>query len=499
MRLAKQNRVKVFCSVVMLVCMMCFGVNAQNYWSKYLPSIGTFSSARAADLNSDGTMDLIFGAGRQEFQSCDTAVVAFNGVSGELLWTASAEDQIFGSSLLIDINNDQIEDVIIGGRSAELIALDGVSGDVVWRFKDVNLPKEIENILLFNFYNPQLVGDLDGDGISDLLVSNGGDVMAEAFDSNRPVGSLILVSAKTGKYISHANMPDGRETYMSVSVNLGMDNPEIVFGTGGETIGGSLYVAKLSNVLSKDLSKATKLHTSQNKGYIAPVVRVDITRDGILDIVANSVDGRLVLIDGEDFSIVWELSLPETEAYSMPCIGYFNGDNVPDIFISFGKGIWPNIEWSIQKMVSGATGQVEYTDSLGYYQSSSPVSVDLNGDGIDEVIMSLNFQGKDSLDQSIMQNALVAIEFISKEAIYLSNLNDGANLATTPWIGDLDDDGFLDFVYSHSVKPYSFKYNFDGIKIHRLTTEIPIYDKVRWGAYQGSQYDGIFKTKLQPK
>jgi len=468
----------------------------QTSWAKTLNNIGTFSSPRASDLNGDGVKDILFGAGRQEFQACDSSVIAFDGLSGELLWTAGSIDQMFGSALLTDIDGDEVDDVIIGGRSGELIALSGKSGSELWRFYTANDLEAIGLTKIYNFYNPQLIPDQDGDGTKDIIVSNGGDVMVRPYDPNRPAGYLIVINGKTGKHIAHAAMPDGKETYMSVTVVESKSSGEvdIVFGTGGETIGGSLYVDKLSNILNGDLSTAKVLHTSKAKGYISPVVCADFNMDGVLDIVVSSVDGRLVLIDGASYEIVWQLGVPGTEAYSMPCLGYFNDDDFLDIFISYGQGIWPNIEWGVQKMINGKTGEVEFSDELGYYQSSSPIAVDLTGDGIDEVMMSFNFLGKDSIDQRIYQNSLVGIEFKSKEVPYLAARELGSNLATTPWVGDLDEDGFLDFVYCHSIKPYASKYNFDGMKVHRIVTQIPLYKELKWSAYQGSNYDGIYKV-----
>lgn len=474
-------------------------VNSQSSWSKTLDNIGTFSSARVSDLNKDGVKDILFGAGRQEFEACDSSIIAFDGLTGELLWTGSSIDQIFGSALLFDIDGDEVDDVIIGGRSGELIAMNGSSGEELWRYYHANDLEDNSLPKIFNFYNPQHIPDQDADGVKDIIVSNGGDVMVRPHDPNRPAGHLIIVSGKTGKHIAHAAMPDGKEIYMSVTVseNVQKGDIEIIFGTGGETIGGNLYVDYLSSVLKGDLSGAKILHTSESKGYISPVARADFNKDGMLDIVANSVDGRLVLIDGSSFEVVWQLAIPGTEAYSMPCLGHFNGDDVLDIFISYGRGIWPNIEWGVQKMINGKTGEIEFEDELGYYQSSSPIAVDLTGDGIDEVMMSFNFLGKDSIDQRIFQNSLIGIEFKSKEVLYLATIEPGSNLATTPWVGDLDDDGFLDFVYCHSIKPYASKYNFDGIKVHRLTTQIPVYKELKWSSYQGSNYDGIYRIDKQ--
>ena len=488
------RRQKLCCILVMCLVAQVSCLYSQTSWSKTLDNIGTFSSARVSDFNGDGVKDILFGAGRQEFQACDSSIVAFDGLSGDVLWTGSSIDQIFGSALLIDIDGDTVDDVIIGGRSGELIAMNGRSGEEIWRYYNANDLEADGMPKIFNFYNPQLIPDQDADGVKDLIVSNGGDVMVKPYDPNRPAGCLMVISGKTGRYIAHAPMPDDKEIYMSVTVSENMlnDKLEIIFGTGGETIGGNLYMDYLSNVLKGDLSGAKVLHSSESKGYISPVARADFNRDGMLDIVVNSVDGRLALIDGSSFEIVWELTVPATEAYSMPCLGYFTDDDVLDIFISFGQGIWPNIEWGVQKMINGKTGEVEFTDELGYYQSSSPIAVDLTGDGIDEVMMSFNFLGTDSLDQNFIQNSLIGIEFKSKEVLYLASIELGSNLATTPWVGDLDDDGFLDFVYCHSIKPYAAKYNFDGMKVHRLVTQIPLYKPLKWSAYQGSNYNGIY-------
>lgn len=493
--------VKVIIKVNFVICFLAINFGellSQTSWSRTLDNLGTFSSPRTADLNGDGVKDILFGAGRQEFISCDSSVVALDGESGELLWTTGAIDQMFGSALLIDIDDDLVNDVIIGGRSGELIAINGKSGKEIWRFYEVNDLEKIGLSKIYNFYNPQLIPDQDEDGVQDIIISNGGDVLVKPHDPDRPAGHLIVVSGATGSHISHAAMPDGKESYMSVSViyNEVKEDHEIIFGTGGETIGGSLFVDYLSSVMAGDLSSARVLHTSPTKGYISPVARVDLNGDEVLDILVSSVDGRLACIDGVDFEIDWELKVPETEAYSMPCIGHFNDDDTPDIFISYGQGIWPNIEWGIQKMINGKTGVVEYTNDIGYYQSSSPIAVDLTGDGVDEVMMSINLQSKDSLGFRIVQNSLVGIEFNSKEVIYLSKIEMGSNLATTPWVGDLEQDGFLDFIYFHGTNPRN--YNFDGMKIHRIVTQIPLYKELKWSAYQGSNYNGIFHV-TKPK
>ena len=140
----------------------------QSSWTKDLPGIGTFSSARVADLNGDGVDDIVLGAGKEELQKSDSGVIALDGKTGSLLWHVSSRDQMFGSAVFQDINKDGHPDVFISGRSSELIAIDGFTGKPIWRFDPHS--KKNNKKEWFNFYNPQWIPDQDKDGLMDLLV-----------------------------------------------------------------------------------------------------------------------------------------------------------------------------------------------------------------------------------------------------------------------------------------------------------------------------------------
>ncbi|NRB47898.1 MAG: PQQ-binding-like beta-propeller repeat protein [Saprospiraceae bacterium] len=465
----------------------------QGSWTAKMGTVGSFSSPRVADLNQDKVLDIILGAGREEFQACDSAVIALDGKTGALLWKVEAKDQIFGSAALKDINADGVLDPVIGGRSAELIAIDGAKGEVLWRFNPkVHADKDNQEHW-FNFYNPQFINDQNKDGVDDILISNGGDVMAEPYDPDRPPGYLVVVSGKDGQLLARAPMPDGKETYMSITISprkKGRDY-DIVFGTGGETIGGNLYVGRLSAVMKGDLTAAKILESSKDKGYIGPAGKVDITGDGIDDIVVNAVNGRLVAFDGKQYKKLWEVVRPNSESYSSMAIGYFTPDATPDFFVSYAQGVWPKLDWSAQIMVNGKTGQVEFSDSLGFYQNTTPVVLDWNNDGQDEILMSVNFQEIKNVFQKFFYNMLVIIDFKTEDVLQIGDKFEGNNLSSTPWIGDLDADNNLDIIYCHGTNN-RHTYTFDGIKIHRIKTTLPLYKKIIWGAYQGSYYDGIF-------
>lgn len=461
----------------------------QNTWEKKLPGVGTFSSPRVADLNDDGVGDIILGAGRVEFQSCDSAVIALDGKTGDLLWNVSAKDQIFGSASLLDITNDGIVDVFISGRSAELIAINGKTGNVIWRFK---APNSSINTW-FNFYNSQFIPDQNNDGVQDILVSNGGDVLAEPYDPNRPAGQLVIFDSTNGEIISRAIMPDGKETYMSVAVLPGQtsDFKNVIYGTGGETLGGNLFLTSIAEIMAGDLSKSIKLDSSKTKGFIAPAAWVDLNNDGIHDIVANAVDGRLIAIDGKTHQSIWTAFMKDTEAYSSLAIGRFNSDSIPDLFVSYAQGVWPKLNYTKQYLVDGKTGNIQFMDSLGFYQTSTPVVAELTGDNLDEVLLSVNYQSFDSLQLKYLHNMLVVIDFKTMEVIELDLKNDGYNISSTPWIGDLDENGYLDLVYCHSTNAKQ-SFTYDGMQVNRIDSQVSIKRKIKWGAYMGSAYNGVY-------
>lgn len=465
----------------------------ESTWIKELPGVGTFSSPRATDLNGDGVKDIVLGAGRVEFIACDSAVVALDGKTGDMLWNVGARDQVFGSANLKDLNGDGVDDVLINGRSAELKAINGKTGEVLWEFFTPSEGQIASEAGWFNFYNAQFIPDQNNDGMEDILVSNGGDVMVEPYDPDRPAGNLLVISSLTGELLAKAMAPDGKEIYMSVIVRqVEPDGPyKVVFGTGGETIGGNLFVTTLADVMNEDLSQATKLATSPNKGFIAPPVWVEITGDTYPDIVASAVDGRVLAFDGHSLEPLWSTTLKNTEIYSSLAPGYFTEDEVPDFFLSVAQGTWPKLEWNKQFMINGLNGQIEYVDSMGFYQTSTAVVLDADNDGRDEALLSINYQELNQLYQKFFRNMLIMIDFETGAVDQMGRPFKGNNISTTPWIGDLDDDGYMDLIYCHGTNE-RHTYTFDGLKVHRISTDIRLHKPIKWGAYMGSAYNGSY-------
>ena len=468
-------------------------------WNVYMPGVGTGSSPRVADLTGDGVLDIVMGAGGRENQPSDTAIIALDGRDGTLLWHRAGRNQMVGSAVFKDVTGDGVVDVFIGGRSAQLVALNGKTGGLIWEFFPLeNAPGKRANPAdagWYNFFNPQFVADQDGDGLEDLLISNGGDYSVPPRDPNRPAGNLLVISSRNGRLLAKAPVPDGKETYMSpvVADFEGDGTWWVIFGTGGETIGGNLYRARLTEVLGGNLAGARLLASSPEKGFIAPPALADITTDGVPDIVVNSVDGRTLAIDGRSDSLLWQVETRHTEGYSSPAVGYFNQDSIPDFFSNFGLGAWPTIVNSVQLLVDGKTGQVLYRSNLGGFQYASPVSADMNGDGFDDGLLSLNTWYSGTYE-NVYYAQLMVFDFHHRKNYPAGDTLLGQNLASTPWAGDLDGDGTLDIISCSTgvLRQTNDIDNPKALRISLLQTGQPIRKTLRWGAYMGSSYNGVF-------
>ncbi|KAA5549135.1 outer membrane protein assembly factor BamB family protein [Adhaeribacter rhizoryzae] len=464
-------------------------------WQIHLRGQGTASSPRLVDLNNDGVLDVVLGAGGYENMPSDTAVIALDGRDGRLLWHVPGRNQVVGSANFKDISGDKIPDIFIGGRTGELLAINGATGKEIWRFYPLNTKRLPADSGIYNFYNPQFIPDQDNDGQEDILISNGGDYRVKPNDPRRPAGKLMVISAATGKVLAQALVPDGRETYMSlvkVALQPGGDE-EIIFGTGGETIGGHLYRVSLKELLNNNISAAVPLAEGKNKGFVAPPLVTDITEDGIYDIIANTVDGRILAINGATDSLIWQVITSGTEIYSSPAVGYFNNDRIPDFFVNAGIGKWPRIKQSVQYMIDGKTGEIKFQKVSGTFLYGSPVTADFNNDGFDDGLISINSREQDNSPRS----QLWVYDFHNKKEYPISATLEGNNIGSTPWLGDMDQDGQLDIVSSTINIPGS-RNDIDrptDLRVFRLKTNIPLKKEITWGSYMGNHYNGILQNK----
>ena len=239
-----------------------------------------------------------------------------------------------------------------------------------------------------------------------------------------------------------------------------------------------------------NIQSASILASDSLKGFIAPPTLTDINGDKIDDIIANAVNGRLLAIDGKSYQLIWEVNQPGYEVYAAPCPGFFNDDNIPDFFANFSEGIWPDVVRCKQIAVDGNDGSILLTDSAGFFQMASPVSADLDQDTFDEVILSLNYEYYPETASGItlppvIQNQLQVFDINDQKKYSLTEGIDGANMAITPWLGDLNGDNQLDIIYGAHENGTDFT-AFKNLILKRIVTNRAVPEKY-WGGYMGNQ------------
>lgn len=488
--------IPLFC----LSLVACSTKKTELTWSKSFNKIGSQSSPKATDLNQDGILDIIMGAGENEYQASNKGIIALNGVDGQILWEHPCTDQVYGSATLLDVTNDGIEDVFIGGRSNQFYAINGATGESIWQW---NYDYENDSVLKYakyNFQNAVTIPDQNDDGLEDLLVVTGGNAKAEPNTmKNRFPGVLMILSSSDGKIIAADSMPDGMESYMTP---LYFEQPDgsqnIVFATGGETINGRLYKASLTSLKNNNISSAKVIaKDTSGHGFIAPSVAVDFNNDGFLDVAAISHGSYIFCIDGKTNKSLWQKNIPNTESSNGFALGNFNQDDTPDLFTFVSEGVWPESKGSVQIMLDGKTGETLYQNNLGCTGFSSPVIYDINDDGIDEAIISINeydcdqgFVGSGKLD---VTTRLVALDFRTKTVQTIDELKRFKNIFSTPYIGDIDNDGYLDIVHCQYFSPNADLLSFLGMQVKRISTSIKLNKPVAWGEYMGPKGKGVFR------
>ncbi len=471
-------------------------------WSKSLYQIGSQSSPKATDLNGDGILDIVMGAGTEELAPSDQGVVALDGKTGELIWQQSATAQIVGSAKFYDISGDGVDDIFIGGRNHNLMALDGTNGEIIWKYEYTFEDDPILQYARYNFYNSTLVPDQNADGHPDLLTVNGGnwDALPGSSEDRFP-GVLMLLDLKSGNVLAADTMPDGQESYMSplCFTQPGSKDATVIFGTGGETMSGSLYQTTLTDLKAEKLNEATVLASEQGHGFIAPPVIADVTRDGYYDIITATHASQLHAIDGKNLDTIWKRSFPQMECSNGFAVGQFTGDASPDFLAIMSKGTWPDYTVGMQVVLDGKDGSIAYQDSIGCFSLSSPVVYDINNDGWDEAILSIGEYDcatqltEDVRSPATISSQLVVLDFARDRQQVLDRTVGFKNFYSTPWIGDLDQDDYLDIVYPQYYNADDL-FRFLGMTVKRVSTGIRMRGPMLWGEYMGANGQSVYPS-----
>lgn len=466
-------------------------VTVANDWECSFDSVYALGSPITLDVNDDAIKDIIISIGNQDTSNrFVSGVVAINGDNGSLIWRNRRKQDVFGIGKLLDVNNDNFPEIISVGRSGELFALNAKNGFLIWEFFDTGSLNS-EDSGIYNFYDPQIINDVNNDNIKDILITNGGNPNAESNDTlNRYQGYLLIVNGATGKVLAKLNSPDRRETYMAPIIHdfKNASDPVIIFGTGGETINGSLWSIKLSDLLSEDSTKFIKLISDSTKGFITTPSLVDINNDGILDIIAVSFNSNIYAIDGANFEIIWTKSFPNYESYTFPAVGLLNSDTTPDIALSIGLGVFSSYTSTLHLVLDGVNGNVLDSFSVNAdFSLSSPIVFNIDADLYDEVLFfsSTAFSGIEKCNMHYVNPTK------NTNQIY-DSIVDRFLFASTPLIASLNDDNYMDLIFASTQNFMDHNTKLLNTIIHKKKiANCQLYEPA-WGSIYGKNYDAKY-------
>jgi outer membrane protein assembly factor BamB len=465
----------------------------QEVWHVQLDSAQTASSPRLTDLNNDGVLDVVIGDGI--FNNYDLGHVnAIDGTDGSLLWRKEVSYDKFNSALFHDFTGDDVDDIVISGRFPELVAIDGTDGSTIWQFDNQTFEPPTG---WKHFYSQQLLPDLTNDGVPEILAANGGEQDSSSWSISRPPGFLVIIDGDDGSLVSYSPVPDSAEVYCAPLI-YDIDNDtdlDIIFGTGGETHPGGLWLAELSDLLAGNLNNATNLSEGQVKGFLGSPALADLNNDGRLEIIASSFDGYLTVVDGMTYQELWRHNVSGGESYVTPAIGYFNSDEYLDLFVGFGIGEFPQYFKQRQFLLSGLNGDVLFEDSIGGVISMScPIAVDTDNDGVDEAYYQLNYANPSNPQDYAGGTSVVHhFDFNDNAITNVSGSNPGLTWGTTPDVKDMDNNGELDMIFGYAQDEGNLIVQ-KSVNVKRIDLGLTVNETPIWAAYQGSQYDGIYPS-----
>ena len=480
----------IVCGVLILGCFS----ESTDGWETPMPDIGSHSSPQLADITGDGFLDIILGAGQNEFQPSKHGVFALDGLSGDTLWTHPCIDQMYGSAVFLDINRDRTPDALMVGRDKQLYAIDASTGQDIWSYELTSNEYDPLGLTRFNFYNPLLLEDLDADGVEDFMIVNGGNVNAIPGDTiNRHPGVLLVMSSASGDIIVADTMPDGKESYMTPAIyrdDIGASH--ILFGTGGESVTGTLYTVPFDSLIGGSIQSAEAIYSIDNgHGFIAPPIVSDFTNDGYDDFVILDHGGEVILFDGQDRTQLWQVILCDIELNAQASPGYFNDDDILDLFINGARGTWPKNTGSYQFFVDGASGQIIKEFNVGCAGFASAVSIPSSENSqLSAVLLPVN-------EYDCRRNntfyTTTWLQYFSIDTSYqlLATLEAGKNISSTPWVGDIDDDQQMDIIYVVNTNVRLIQ-EFLGMKVKRLETDISWTSEKYWDSYLGPKTNSRF-------
>ncbi len=367
-------------------------------------------------------------------------------------------EQGLGSAILGagDLNGDGVPDIAVGAPNDDFaigtaFVYSGAKGSTLYQV----FPLELRG-----FFGGALAsaGDLDGDGVPDLIVGAPFTSRKEAYG----VGSVLVFSGATGKLLFNFVGEEGG-TYMGWSVagvgDIDQDGvPDLAIGTPFASVGNVIGVGRVDIRSGATGDLLYQIEGQQSGDFLGWAVASigDLDGDGIPDLLLGapnsspaglSLAGSVEVRSGRTGSLLYRINGEEPAAYlgrSLAAVGDLDGDGFDDFAVGAPAASAQGLPESGSAFVfSGATGALIYRfDGAAAFDEfgAAVAGGDIDGDGVPDIAI-----GSPSASPGGRIGAGSALVFSGASGQLLFQL-DGETRGDTlgrsvAFVGDLNGDG----------------------------------------------------------
>ncbi|MBU0497149.1 MAG: VCBS repeat-containing protein [Candidatus Thermoplasmatota archaeon] len=308
-------------------------------------TFGQYGNALSiVDLTGDIYMDVV------TVSSLDDKATAINGQTGTSLWTWVGTENLYAVTTGDFDNNGQV-DVAVAGADDMITALNGSTGGVLWQFTTPT--NQIYRKCLQTM-------DVNGDGNI--------DVIAGADDSR-----VYAIDGATGNQL-WVRQVGAAVNEVEIAQMDGSGSTDVVVGIGAGTSGKKIAVLEgaTGSILWEYIMPEAVEH----------IEVFDITNDGVPDVAAAITPYnpmQIVMVDGSTHTQLWTTMVSSASNTHSMAHGDLNSDSIPDIIIP-GRSTDMKVY-----ALNGSNGNILWTYQT-FGEINSVAVDDLNEDSVPDVI-----------------------------------------------------------------------------------------------------------------